>query len=712
MKKIIVARLLTVSLMLLSTVFAFFPVVHIRVSSPEIWTGDRKLANRGLKELNAGAGSNLPEWKNTATAYTRIAAENFEALAAVAEKIKAVEIEIRSVGEEIKVATANFFNATDQLEKQYWKDEKQSLMGEKQSLMGEKQSLMDEKQSLMDEKQSLMDEKNILLQASLNTSPSRRVVRIPEDIPLSKPIDQCTIPEQLFKPKCIVGVEPIVKKCLEEIRSRYKTESDNVSYRKPPLAISRFGRGGKTTLLRLIFNALKASDMDVNVMYINFNNNFALQAGESQEQAALRLITAQLVNDEDIDVKNIVCDRVALEEYIQLSGRPFILLVDELNSLGNPLRSEAAILFREMFLDPVGRYLVFSTHMYLTVDSTVDALGAPKELPSPRKLVLADSPVSFDLAELRSISPECSSLTAEEAQLYGGIPSLIYCCKLMANELSPEVRFNRYMSKSRVKTETNEYISEVLNSLLTGNFLDAPDDVKILCSFASVNQVDNVSVKARWPSVYISLIINFLSKLSSAREGVNENKFNVLSSIATLFEDFTNDASKIGSGMGWQAIVHIAILMRCLQAYASSRELDIFGKPLGKVTSVEFNRLPDVKTMKEAEIAIKNFMNGKASGSIVMFYPIYVSFPVFESFLVYKPVTGKLLTHAIQVKLGDENTKAVLSGWVTHAFLVGGKRDKLFVKSGWTFLSRDQIEKYLGHSLRIMHPAYWNNVVR
>jgi len=80
--------------------------------------------------------------------------------------------------------------------------------------------------------------------------------------------------------------------------------------------------------------------------------------------------------------------------------------------------------------------------------------------------------------------------------------------------------------------------------------------------------------------------------------------------IATLFEDFTNDASKIGSGMGWQAIVHIAILMRCLQAYASSRELDIFGKPLGKVTSVEFNRLPDVKTMKEAEIAIKNFMNG------------------------------------------------------------------------------------------------------
>ena len=102
---------------------AFFPVARIRVSSRVIWTcaaaiSDRKLANSGLKELNAGAGSNLPKRKNTT--YNSTATKNFEALAAVAEKIKAVETEIRNVGEEIKVAAANFFNATDQFEKQYW----------------------------------------------------------------------------------------------------------------------------------------------------------------------------------------------------------------------------------------------------------------------------------------------------------------------------------------------------------------------------------------------------------------------------------------------------------------------------------------------------------------------------------------------------------------------------------------------------------------
>jgi hypothetical protein len=541
-------------------------------------------------------------------------------------------------------------------------------------------------------------------QSSLNTSPSRRVVRIPEDIPLSKPIDESTFPETFRQPERIIGVEKIIQECLSEIRSQYKTKTD-VSDRKPPLAISRLGRGGKTTILKLIFDALKASDMDVNVMYINFNSNFALQEGETQEQAVLRLIAAQLVNDKDVDVKNIVCDRLALEEYITLSGRPFILLVDELNSLGYPLRTEAAILFREMFLDPINRYLVFSTHLYLTVDSTIDALGKRKELPSPRKLVLANSSVSFDLAELRSISPVCRSLNAEEARLYGGIPSLIYCT-LKKNDLSPNERFRRFMSASKVETNIRVYISEVLNCLFTGLFMDSPEDVKILCSFATVTE-DNMESKARWPAVYISSIIRYLSVLSS-RMGNGTDIFQVLSNIANLLEDLTNDASKIGSGMGWQSIVHIVILMRCVQAFASLRDLDIFGKPVGKVTSVELNRLPDVKTMKEAEIAIDKFMEGKALGSVVMFYPQFVRFPDYESFLVYKSYNGELLIYAIQIKLGDEGTKAVLPDWVTHAFLVGGKRDNTFEKTGWTFLSRAQIEKYLGYSLRILHPAYWN----
>ena len=142
-----------------------------------------------------------------------------------------------------------------------------------------------------------------------------------------------------------------------------------------------------------------------------------------------------------------------------------------------------------MFLDPVDRYLVFSTHLYLTVDCT-DALGATKTLPSPRKHILADIPVSYNLTELRANSPVCSSLTVEEAQYYGGIPSLIYCSKLNIDDLSPK-KFQGYIGISKVTTGSRKYISEVIDCLLTGCFLDATEEVKMLCSFSSVTSSDD-----------------------------------------------------------------------------------------------------------------------------------------------------------------------------------------------------------------------------
>ena len=144
MKKMIVAGLLK------SAVFTFFPVARIRVSSPAISTtaavaSARELANRGLKKLNVGVGSNLPEWNNTATANIRAAEKNLKALADVVKKTKAVENEIRRVQKEIKAAASNFFNATDQLEKQYWMDKEKGLMVNKKCLMDKVKGLMDEK---------------------------------------------------------------------------------------------------------------------------------------------------------------------------------------------------------------------------------------------------------------------------------------------------------------------------------------------------------------------------------------------------------------------------------------------------------------------------------------------------------------------------------------------------------------------------------------
>jgi hypothetical protein len=238
-------------------------------------------------------------------------------------------------------------------------------MNKEKDLRAKEGKLMDEKGKWMDIKAKLIEKADV----------KKGLMSIPGDIKFVRSIDECSFSDPEYTPRHYVGIDLVVTQCLAEIRGRYrKVTTNDGSYRKSPLGISRLGRGGKSTVLRKLFNALKKSDMKVNPVYISFNGNFKFQDGESQAQAILRMIASQLIETTSVD---LVCDEEYLEKYIRESERPLILLIDELNCLGNPLQTNAAILLRKMFLDPADRYLVFSTHVYLTVDSTVNALGQP-----------------------------------------------------------------------------------------------------------------------------------------------------------------------------------------------------------------------------------------------------------------------------------------------------------------------------------------------
>jgi hypothetical protein len=395
---------------------------------------------------------------------------------------------------------------------------------------------MDREIDLRKERNKLVEEKDL-----------KKVLFVPGDLQFTNTIDSCFCLEPEYEPEHLVGIDSVVQQCLSVIlRECPKATHPTGSFRKPSLGISRMGRGGKSTILYMLFKALKESNLNVNPVYITFNGNFILRDGESQKQAILRLIASQLVTTNLSDPIDLVCDERYLEKYIAESGRPFILLIDDLNMLGCPLRSDAALLLRRMFLDPADRYLVFSTHLYLTVDSTVDALGKYIELPSPRELILANMPESFNITELRAISPDCRDLTVEEAQYYGGIPSLIFCSKTKQRDISPDIRFKRFINLVKVFTEPRLYIERVINCLFTGNVIDEPEDVKLLGVFATTSNYGK-AIRARWPLVYISLIVNFLHTLSKK----NPDLF-VLHRISSLFDDYERDMLTVGSGKGWQ----------------------------------------------------------------------------------------------------------------------------------------------------------------
>lgn len=158
-------------------------------------------------------------------------------------------------------------------------------------------------------------------------------------------------------------------------------------------------------------------------MFITFNDltGFRLRDGESQHDAILRLIAAQLVTVTGKRVRKqlqrIICDEDALDEYI--GDKPFVLLVDELNALASPL--------------------VFTSHIPLSVDFSACAKSSSV---SARGACTVPFMPCLNIEALRDMSEKCGSLTPAEVMSYGGIPSLIYSVKV-AGETTPEERFTQ-----------------------------------------------------------------------------------------------------------------------------------------------------------------------------------------------------------------------------------------------------------------------------
>jgi hypothetical protein len=141
--------------------------------------------------------------------------------------------------------------------------------------------------------------------------------------------------------------------------------------RVPPTVLMRFARGGKTMTISRLFDQLKKGSLEVHPILISFNGNgkgaFKRRNGETQEQAIL--IAVQLCDYTPEESQRIVVDREALDKH--LGDDNVVLLIDELNILGAgmPLDSDAAALLREMFLDRAGRYLVFTSHVPVSMEA-------------------------------------------------------------------------------------------------------------------------------------------------------------------------------------------------------------------------------------------------------------------------------------------------------------------------------------------------------
>ena len=159
--------------------------------------------------------------------------------------------------------------------------------------------------------------------------------------------------------------------CVSDICQLYcKQDKPDGTYRKPPMALVRCSRGGKSRALCEIAHALHLKLPDAAIICISLNNATELSSWEPDDPvgAVCRRIAfaAQLVASTLFDTFRVHVSRVDIETW--LGGLPCILLVDELNGLAalrdrsHPKCTEIGTFLMEVFLKPVNRYLIFSSH--------------------------------------------------------------------------------------------------------------------------------------------------------------------------------------------------------------------------------------------------------------------------------------------------------------------------------------------------------------
>ena len=476
------------------------------------------------------------------------------------------------------------------------------------------------------------------------------------------------------------------------------TEIPNIggpSYRVPPLILSRLARGGKTTVLRQLFDKLK--EQGCAPIIINFNGDTTRRKGESDVQLLLRLIGSQFVVDvPDEDMESLVCDQQSLMKHIDTTsdGKPVVLLIDELNALGTPINGKLGVLLKREFLDKKNRYLVYTSHVPMTVDTP---LKESIQTGSGRQFkMVAHMPQTTDLQLLQSMSKECGALTPTEMVLYGGIPALIYSVKTGQIDTSTRVTGDKdLMVLMRNGKRDNSLLLEILSSFLQGTpILDT--------HFHTYSTVLHGG-EYFWPPCYMKGILSLFSDTTCQKIG---------DAIGTLF----HDAQRIGSGKDWEGVVSIGILLRLLQ---NTLHRNSYKFPFPVLFPEHHHHHHEVgidnelfagKDSDDARKAILDHFDKNRDGPrIVLFNPQHNNFPTYDGFVCSRRTKNGPPEQIIgyQCKTGQTTVSVSPFSWVNRSYLLRGDASSTGYKNskGWIYLEVKEMKDLLGLSLAQLYPA-------
>lgn len=447
-------------------------------------------------------------------------------------------------------------------------------------------------------------------------------------------------------------------------------------------------------------------------VYINFNGSFERFDDESEQQAILRLIAAQLVDTTSFDRASntrIICDELKLEEYIAstiaATSRKLILLIDELNTLAFPPDREAASLLRRMFLNPKHRYLVYSTHRPIDIDpksfTPAGALMGVGSASSSRGILLASMPESYDLGAIQGISSVCRAVSRPEIALCGGIPSLIYSMNVSSGSRQAiDWRFTvatKYWSQQQWSdVACRNLLKEFVRAVYVG-----AGDVTPFEEFSSISKSE-----IKFPLFFIGKILEYLNR-DIGLESVD-------SIVKLISTELVVLPSPSNSGKEWETIITIAIMLRCTLAEVTKAPLRIFGEEFSPVVKVRLISIPpQISDLEAAHTFMVRTTHDAAPGTVIVFTPSCATFPVVDGFVVYKPMqTSDLIILAHQEKAVRAVPTVEVPYWVKRAIMLRvlppeNHNATSASLNTWTYFVKNEIEELLGCSMRALLRLNW-----
>ena len=455
-------------------------------------------------------------------------------------------------------------------------------------------------------------------------------------------------------------------------------------FRVPPFALVRLARGGKTATASAVFG----------------NSGFK-RLDKSDRKVILRSIAAQLMGCAPADV--VVPTTEELDA--ALGDKPVLLIIDEINKLnGGKLNEDSRALLRELFLDKPGRYLLFTSHIWMNLDASQFNGKSPRG--SIRGVATTDMSLAHSLDELRNMAPEFTSLTADRAGWYGYIPSLVLTAGRDAGRLAittPVMRYGHEVSSIEINPNNAlKVLHCFVHELLTGKREAAV--AKYFQGFQIFLETDTLA-RVAYPLCYVMCVLDTLN--------LTPGTVSLLKTLRKLESqlDSTSD------GMMWESVVHMAIVLRCMHAQS-------FGT-MGPFDMADLNARPELRclslpdsyrTLAAAKILIDKEVEKIRQSTFLHVTAIYSKFEIVDGIVVYcngKAGAGRLIrTQGYLCK--DDKTLHVTELKPVSAKLIsdgvklinrqGIENPSAELPEGWQYVTQGEIGGLLGVSLQLALP--------